>query len=81
MMNSKIAAVPFLPAYLDDIVIFSDTLENHLHQLNHVLQLVAENGHNSNEKKLFFAQLSVALLGHIFDGDGITVHPDKITAI
>lgn len=67
--------------YLDDILIFGDTLETHNKRLNEILQILTKAGVKLNPKKCQFLQKSVAYLGHIIDKDGIHTDPKKTEAI
>ena len=50
-------------AYLDDIVIFSRTMENHYRQLHEVLECLRHNNITINLAKFSFAMNQVDLLG------------------
>ena len=68
-------------AYLDDIIVFSATFEEHLHRLAVVLQRLQAANLKLKPAKCHFAQSKVEYLGHIISGDGIQVDPKKTTAI
>ncbi|KAL0938012.1 uncharacterized protein CTRU02_207743 [Colletotrichum truncatum] len=70
----------FVRAYIDDIVIFSDTDENHLKHVETVLNIINNNRLNIAAKKSFAGFPSVKLLGHIVDGQGIRRTDDRIAA-
>lgn len=80
-MDSMLSTVPFLRAYLDVIVKFSETLEEHVEHVNNVLKILSRNQMKVKIRKCFFAQQSVALLGHIIDDSGVRVDPNRILAI
>lgn len=67
--------------FLDDLIIYSDTLESHELKLRKVFdQLAAYNLKLSPQKcKLF--QTEVRYLGHSISQDGISTDPDKISAL
>lgn len=67
--------------YLDDIVIFSSTFDEHLHRLDVVLTSLANAGLQINTKKCHFASKSIKVLGHVVSSDGIRPDPDKIKAV
>lgn len=71
----------FAVAYLDDILIFSETLEEHISHVN----IVLERFHNHNLKlklsKCQFLKEQTSYLGFIIDGNGIRPDPAKVEAI
>ena len=81
MMDGLLKDIPFARAYLDDVVIFSASLEDHLEHLQVVLTLLAGFNLRLRVAKCFFAQPQVELLGHIVDKEGVHTDPKKIKAI
>lgn len=67
--------------YLDDIVIFSRTFEEHLLRLDEILTCLSKAGLQLNTKKCKFASKSIKVLGHVVSQDGIRPDPDKINAV
>ena len=67
--------------YLDDIVVFAATEEEHTHQLNLVLERVAKAGLTLKHSKCHWMQKSVKFLGHIVSSDGISVDPAKVKSV
>ena len=67
--------------YLDDLIIFSDTFEEHLRRLNLVLTRLKECNLKLSPEKCFFIQDKVPFLGHIVSKDGIETDPAKIEKI
>ncbi|GFX51082.1 retrovirus-related Pol polyprotein from transposon 297 [Trichonephila clavipes] len=55
--------------YLDDIIVFSETFEDHLIRLRLVLKCLQEAGLKLNSKCLFAAQ--VKILGHLVSSNGV----------
>ena len=68
-------------AYLDDIIIFSDTIEKHLEGLSLVLQRIINAGMKLNLDKCSFLKQQVEYLGHIVGSNGVLPLPDKVRAI
>ncbi|GFW85439.1 hypothetical protein TNCV_144841 [Trichonephila clavipes] len=66
--------------YLDDIIVFSETFEDHLIQLRLVLKYLQEAGLKLNSKKSLFAAQEVKILGHLVSSNGVRPDPDKIKA-
>ena len=75
-LNLKICFV-----YLDDVIIFSDTYEEHLHRLNLVFSRIREAGLKLSPKKCSFFMRKVRYVGHIVSEEGIEPDPDKINKV
>jgi hypothetical protein len=71
----------FSLAYLDDIVIFSRTIEDHLTHIESILKSLSKHNLNAKMNKCEFFKTSLTFLGHIVSRDGISVCPDKVTAV
>ncbi|GFW74863.1 retrovirus-related Pol polyprotein from transposon 17.6 [Trichonephila clavipes] len=67
--------------YLDDIIVFSETFEDHLIRLRLVLKCLQEAGIKLNSKKCLFAAQEVKILGHLVSSNGVRPDPDKIKAV
>ena len=67
--------------YLDDIVIFSSTPEDHLERLRLVFQRFRAHNLKINPGKYDFFVMKVQFLGHIVSKDGLEVGPSKIEAV
>jgi len=67
-------------AYLDDVIIFSRTINEHFERLKVVLDRLQGAGLKLKPSKCFLVQKSVTFLGHRVSGDGISAHPDKVSA-
>jgi len=67
--------------YLDDIIIFSETFEEHLERLNAVFSRLHDANLKLKAKKCEFFQGKVLYLGHIVSEEGIGADPDKIEAV
>ncbi|KAM9993566.1 hypothetical protein ACTFIZ_009422 [Dictyostelium cf. discoideum] len=71
----------YCQAYVDDIIIFSDTLEEHYQHINNVLEKLRDNQVFLTKDKANFFQSEVIFLGHIVSQDGIRVKDSKVEAI
>ncbi|KAK7915695.1 hypothetical protein WMY93_011456 [Mugilogobius chulae] len=67
--------------FLDDLIIFSDTLEEHERRLLRVLNRLREYGLKLSPEKCRFFQSSVRYLGHIVSEKGVETDPEKIQTI
>jgi hypothetical protein len=71
----------FVIVFLDDILIYSKTEEEHEQHLRMVLQVLREHQLYAKLSKCTFYQKQIHYLGHIVSEDGIAVDPEKIEAI
>ncbi|XP_038997323.1 uncharacterized mitochondrial protein AtMg00860-like [Hibiscus syriacus] len=67
--------------YLDDIVVYSKTFEEHVEHLKRVFQILRENELYVKEEKCSFSQKEVSFIGHIIGGGKLQVDWNKIRAI
>jgi hypothetical protein len=63
-MDSLFKQLPFLFCYLDDLIIASHTLEEHLKHLRQIFTILQENGLQINPAKCVFAAATMVFLGH-----------------
>jgi hypothetical protein len=71
----------FVVVYLDDILIFSQTWEEHLHHIRQVLQTLRQHKLCANLEKCTFGITQVQYLVYIIDERGVHVDPTKIQFI
>ncbi|KIN99114.1 hypothetical protein M404DRAFT_78798, partial [Pisolithus tinctorius Marx 270] len=71
----------FMDVYLDDIIIYSDTLEEHVRHVKTVLEILTREKLYLSEKKLKFLSDEVKILGRVVTDDGIKMDPDKVDRI
>ena len=64
--------------YLDDIIVFSNNIEEHIKRLDKVFQRLHEYNLKINPKKCEFFKKSVTYLGHVVSDRGIQTDPKKI---
>lgn len=67
--------------YLDDIIVFSTSLQEHLDRLRSVFQNLRNSNFKLQLDKSEFLRREVAYLGHVVTPDGVKPNPDKIIAI
>ena len=71
----------FSRAFMDDIVIFSQTLEEHLLHLRQIFELFQRKRVNLSPTKSFLGYPSITLLGQRVDSLGMSTSAEKIAAI
>jgi len=71
----------FVTIYVDDILITSDSLEQHLDHIRTVLQRFKNYGVTVNLDKCQFFKQTVPFLGHVITTNGIKMDPGKIETI
>jgi hypothetical protein len=81
LMDKLFRHLPFVFTYLDDHLIASRTLEEHLLHLQQFFQVLQENGLTINPAKCVFAVSSLKFLGHMVDEAGITPLPKHVAAV
>ena len=67
--------------YLDDVIVFSSTLEEHLETLEAVFKKLSDAGLKLKPSKCKFFQSSLTYLGHLISEEGIATDPSKIQAV
>ncbi|XP_015760050.1 PREDICTED: Bloom syndrome protein homolog [Acropora digitifera] len=67
--------------YLDDIIVFGRTLQEHRERLSLVLSHLSEAGLKINPKKCKLLSERVIVLGHVVTRDGISTDPEKVRVI
>ena len=71
----------FVSVYLDDILVFSPTLKEHLTHLQTVIHRMKDVGLKLKPSKCKFAQCELEYLGHIVSRDGLKTNPRPIAAV
>jgi hypothetical protein len=68
----------FVVIFIDDILIYSKTQEDHAHHIHIVLQKLREHHLYAKFSKCEFWLEEVSFLGHILYKDGVAVDPSKV---
>jgi hypothetical protein len=71
----------FVFVYLDDILIFSPSLQVHVQHVRRVLQRLLENRLFVKAEKCSFYVPSVTFLGSVISAEGISMDPAKVRAV
>jgi hypothetical protein len=81
MMNAIFADVPNTLIYMDDIIVYSSSLQEHIQDIRRVLQKLQQHNLQLQLDKSEFIRSDLLFLGHIISKDGIKPNPDKIKAV
>lgn len=83
LMNEVLAPFlrKFIMVFLDDILVYSPTLSEHLQHLTLVLDKLREHKLYMKQSKCSFAQTSLEYLGHIISVEGVSTDPNKTEAM
>ena len=80
-MSELMVGLEFVRAYLDDILIFSKSFEDHLEHLEAVFTRLNEAGLKINASKSHFCVPEVQYLGYVINSKGIQLSMKKVKAI
>lgn len=70
----------FIRVYIDDIVVFSDTFEEHIEHLCTLFETLTKHRLRISAEKSFIGYPAVKLLGYIVDGNGTQKTEDRLQA-
>lgn len=71
----------FCVVYLDDILIYSNTLEEHVQHVRKILEKLIENGLYVKLEKSQFHVQEINFLGYVITPEGISMEPSRIATI
>ena len=72
---------PRVFVYMDDIIIVTESFEEHLKWLSKVVKKIKDTNLNLNLKKCEFCCSQVKYLGYLVNENGLLVDPDKVSLI
>jgi hypothetical protein len=71
----------FVYVYLDNIIIFSDTIEEHVEHLRSVFDILHNQKLYLGASKMQFFAKELKILGHVIDNHGISMDPHKVDKV
>ncbi|KAJ2970575.1 hypothetical protein NUW54_g12699 [Trametes sanguinea] len=71
----------FMDVYLDDIAIYSDSLEDHVKHVKLVIDILKREQLYLSASKLHFLCREMKILGRVVDDKGIRMDPDKVDSV
>ena len=83
LMDCVLAGLSYITClvYLDDIIVFSRTFDEHLARLDEVFRRIGQANLKLKPSKCSICQRKVEFLGHIVSAGGIAMQPDKVEAV
>lgn len=67
--------------YLDNIIVFGKTVEQHLQRLTEIFDRITQAGLKLSPEKCHFFQTSITTLGHVISAEGIGCDEKKLEAV
>ena len=81
LINEVLTDCNFAMGYLDDIIIFSKTEEEHLQHLEEIFERLRKAGLKLKLQKCSFFKKHIQYLGHLISDEGIQPLPEKLETI
>lgn len=80
-MNNLLGDLPFCRVFLDDILVFSSNISDHMHHVTTILQRIRQHGLKLKPSKCVFFATEVPHLGYIISDGGLLTDPRKVSAV
>lgn len=80
-IHMVLSGLNFCYAYIDDLLIASSNMEQHIIHVRQVFERLEKYGIIINLNKCLFAQENIAFLGHFISSSGVKPLPEKVAAI
>jgi hypothetical protein len=80
-MDNLLRDLPGVVAYLDDVLVTGSTKQDHLQNLDRVMNRLETSGVTLKQSKCVFLAQSVEYLGHVIDQNGLHPSKEKVRAI
>ena len=80
-MDSLFKGLTFASAYMDDIIVFSRTREEHVQHLRRTLQILREAGFRIKPSKCQWFKTTVNYVGHQISAEGVRAIPESAAVV
>ena len=80
-LDKVLINLPFARCYIDDIVIWSATIEQHLTHLTQVFNRLRQAGLKVHPGKCVFSFDKIDFLGHNISAEGLSPREEKVAAV
>ena len=81
LVQKVLGGLDFCNVYIDDTIVFSDSVEEHIKHLEQVFSRLKRVGLKLHPNKCKIAYPEVQFLGHVISAEGISPNPDKVNAV
>ena len=81
MQRALVGMSKFCSVYIDDILVFSENVEEHIGHLRQVFSRLCEVSLKLHPQKCVLGCPEVHYLGYVISAEGILPNPDKILAV
>ena len=81
LVENLVAGIPYVAAYLDDVIVTGRTEEEHLSNLKQVLSALNEHGMKLRLEKCEFFRKQVTYLGHVISAEGLKPSEKRVDAV
>ena len=71
----------FVFNFVDDLVVYSPSIEEHRIHVREVLNRLQGIGFTLNPEKVVFGATEIKYLGHLISGRGVKIPPDRVLAV
>lgn len=80
-MNKLLGGLEGVAVYMDDLIVYGETQEQHDEHLRCILERIECAGFKLNKEKCIFRQKELYFLGHVIDERGVRPDPGKVRAV
>ena len=81
LIHQVLEGLPFAFGYLDDILVFSKSIEEHIMHVRQLFDRLRKASLKLTERKCNFLKKHVQYLGHLISGNGIEPVPEKLESL
>jgi transposase InsO family protein len=80
-MDSLLGELPFARTYIDNVIVASRSVEEHVDHLRQVVNRLTDYNMQLNRTKCTWGRNEIRILGHVLSAEGLRPDPQKIAAI